>query len=60
MYFEGYVGYHQSHEMKLFFNRAKAEKYAKALNEELARENHCGVKGLGDYYEIIELDLAQF
>ena len=56
MYYEGYVGYHKSAETKLFDNEVKAREYARVLNEEMARESHCKVDDLGDWYDVIELE----
>ena len=58
MYFEDWVGFHKSEEMKAFADRAKAEAYAEALNEEYAKENHCEVKDLGDYFVVIEVEIV--
>ena len=55
MYYEGYIGFHESEEMKLFDNEVKAREYARVLNEEIARESHCEVDDLGDWYDVIEL-----
>lgn len=58
MYFEGWVGYHETEEMRVFADRVKAEAYAEILNAEVAKENECEVKDLGDYFDVIEVEIA--
>ena len=60
MYFEGYVGNHITDDMKLFSNKEKAEEYAHALNVDCAIASDCEVEDLGDWFEVIPLDVSEF
>ena len=56
VFLEGYVGEFFNEECKMFDNRIEAEKYADELNVAFAKENHCRVDDLGDYYVVEEIE----
>ena len=59
VYYEGCVGNHFDDTAKLFADKRAAETYRDTLNVNLAKADHCRVKDLGDYYEIIEIPVAE-
>lgn len=51
MYYEDYEGYGEDEEMRAFFDKAKAKRYAKELNEKYEYIHN-------DKYEVIEIPIA--
>lgn len=56
VFLEGYVGEFFDEECKIFDNKVDAEKYTNELNVAFAKENHCEVNDLGDYYVVEEVE----
>lgn len=56
-YCEEYKGYDVDENIKIFKTKAKAEKYAEKLNNELRDfYTHDEDMRLGDYYDVIEVE----
>lgn len=59
MYLETYEGNRVDDYTRYFFNKDAAIRYANQLNIELAEANHCKVKQLGNYYEVLEIEKGE-
>lgn len=55
MYYVEYEGYYKNKYSRVFADKEQAELWAEYLNVDLAKENGCKVKDLGDYYDVLEM-----